>query len=129
MYRELVISIIIIGLIFSLEYITQKSTSKYLEETISDIKEIKEELNTEGKDEIILKEKVREKYKKWNEYYKILAFYIEHNELEKIQANYVSGKGCIEVKEYETANVEFDETIFLLEHLKEKYLLKLKNIF
>ena len=129
MYRELIISIIIIVLIFSLEYVTQKSSENYLIDTINNINEIKDEISKESIDNEIIKQKTSEKYEKWTESYKILAYYIEHNELEKIQTSFVEGKSFIEVQEYKNAYVELEKTVFLLEHLKEKYLLKLKNIF
>ena len=37
----------------------------------------------------------------WNEKHKKLAYYIEHDELEKVETELVYLKGNIEVKEYE----------------------------
>ena len=83
MYKELVISIIIIILIFSLDYITQKYTDFAINEAISNLNEIKESLKEENVDNKKAIEDAEEKYNRWLEHHKRLAFYIEHNELEK----------------------------------------------
>ena len=90
MYKELVISIIIIILIFSLDYITQKYTDFAINEAISNLHEIKESLKEENVDNKKAIEDAEKKYNRWLEHHKRLAFYIEHNELEKVETNFVS---------------------------------------
>ena len=212
MYKELVISIIIVTSIFVLDYITQKYTDNVINEAIQDLNTIKialkerkeeeeglneeeneeetseieknneteeqneieeqneteetnegeeeneteetndeeeneiEETNdeekneteetNEGKEEIekldedekILKQ-ASENYEKWLKYHKRLAFYIEHNELEKVETNYVAGKSFIENAKYEDAISEIEKTIFVLKHINDKYSVNLENIF
>ena len=155
MYKELVISIIIVASIFVLDYITQKYTDNVINEAIQDLNTIKlalkerkeeeeglneeenetEETN-EGEEEIekldeeekILKQ-ASENYEKWLKYHKTLAFYIEHNELEKVETNYVAGKSFIENAKYEDAMSEIEKTIFVLQHINDKYSVNLENIF
>ena len=80
MYKELVISIIIIILIFSLDYITQKYTDFAINEAISNLNEIKESLKEENVDNKKAIEDTEEKYNRWLEHHKRLAFYLEHHE-------------------------------------------------
>ena len=129
MYKELVISIIIIILIFSLDYITQKYTDFAINEAISNLHEIKESLKEENVDNKKVVEEVEEKYDRWIEHHKRLAFYIEHNELEKVETNFVSGKSFIESAKYEDAISELEKTIFILQHINDKYSVNLENIF
>lgn len=155
MYKELVISIIIVVSIFVLDYITQKYTDNVINEAIQDLNTIKlalkerkeeekglneeenetEEINEgeeefEGldEDEKILK-LASDNYEKWLKYHKRLAFYIEHNELEKVETNYVTGKSFIENAKYEDAMSEVEKTIFVLQHINDKYSVNLENIF
>lgn len=155
MYKELVISIIIVVSIFVLDYITQKYTDNVINEAIQDLNTIKlalkerkeeeEELNEEeneteeinegeeefeglDEDEKILK-LASDNYEKWLKYHKRLAFYIEHNELEKVETNYVTGKSFIENAKYEDAMSEVEKTIFVLQHINDKYSVNLENIF
>ena len=129
MYKELVISIIIIILIFSLDYITQKYTDFAINEAISNLHEIKESLKEENVDNKKAIEDTEEKYNRWLEHHKRLAFYIEHNELEKVETNFVSGKSFIESAKYEDAISELEKTIFILQHINDKYSVNLENIF
>ena len=129
MYKELVISIIIIILIFSLDYITQKYTDFAINEAISNLHEIKESLKEENVDNKKAIEDAEEKYNRWLEHHKRLAFYIEHNELEKVETNFVSGKSFIESSKYEDAISELEKTIFILQHINDKYSVNLENIF
>lgn len=129
MYKELVISIIIIILIFSLDYITQKYTDFAINEAISNLHEIKESLKEENVDNKKAIEDAEKKYNRWLEHHKRLAFYIEHNELEKVETNFVSGKSFIESAKYEDAISELEKTIFILQHINDKYSVNLENIF
>ena len=178
MYKELVISIIIVTSIFVLDYITQKYTDNVINEAIQDLNTIKialkerkeeeeglneeeneeetseieknneteeqneieeqneteetneneEEIEKLDEDEKILKQ-ASENYEKWLKYHKRLAFYIEHNELEKVETNYVTGKSFIENAKYEDAMSEVEKTIYVLQHINDKYSINLENIF
>ena len=133
MYRELIISAIIISSIFMLDCLTQKYTDKSINEAIQDlniIKEnMKENIKDKKKDNKELVKKCNKYYQKWIDYHKHLAFYIEHNELEKVETYYVSGKSFIETKDYENAINELEKTIFVMQHINDKYSVNLENIF
>lgn len=153
MYKELVISAIIVISIFVLDYITQKYTDNVINDAIQDLNTIKlalkerkeeglneeenekeeanegeEEIEKLDEDEKILKQ-ASDNYEKWLKYHKRLAFYIEHNELEKVETNYVAGKSFIENAKYEDAMSEVEKTIFVLQHINDKYSINLENIF
>ena len=116
-------------MIFSLDYITQKYTDFAINEAISNLHEIKESLKEENVDNKKAIEDAEKKYNRWLEHHKRLAFYIEHNELEKVETNFVSGKSFIESAKYEDAISELEKTIFILQHINDKYSVNLENIF
>ena len=129
MYKELVISAIIIVSIFILDFITQKYTDNVINEAIQDLTSIKQAMRQEPeKNEEVLKQ-ANDNYDKWLEFHKRLAFYIEHNELEKVETNYVAGKSFIENAKYEDAISEIEKTIFVLKHINDKYSVNFQNIF
>ena len=129
MYKELIISSIIVVSIFLLDYATQKCTDNYINEAIQDLKEIKEIIQKKDVDNEKAKKNIKEKYEKWLKYHKVLAFFIEHNELEKVETNYVSVKSLVKSSEFENALSELEKTIYVLEHIHDKYSVKWANIF
>ena len=129
MYKELVISLIIVVTIFALDCITQKYTEKAINGTIQDLTEIGEVIKKDNVDYEKITKDANEKYEKWLNYHKTLAFYIEHNELEKVETDFVAGKSFIETASYEDAFSELEKTIFVLKHINDKYSIKLENIF
>ena len=129
MYKELIISAIIVISIFVLDYITQKYTDKVINEAIQDLTIIKQAMKQEDFDNEKILKKSNDNYEKWMKYHKKLAFYIEHNELEKVETNYVAGKSVIENEKYEDALSEIEKTIFVWQHINDKYSINLENIF
>lgn len=65
----------------------------------------------------------------WDKKYQALAYYIEHDELEKVSEALVRAKSNINAEEYNTAIENIDGCIFLLQHIEEKDKFSLKNIF
>ena len=129
MYRELVISALIIISIFLLDRITQNYTDKVINEAIQDLNIIKQNIKEENLENKEIVKDCNEKYQKWLNYHKRLAFYIEHNELEKVETNYVASKSFIETENYEDASSELEKTIFVMQHINDKYSVNLENIF
>ena len=58
-----------------------------------------------------------------------LAYYIEHNELEKVEDNLTGLDSLTETEEYADAIKELDRCVFILKHIQEKYAFNLENIF
>ena len=129
MYKELIISAVIVISIFVLDYITQKYTDDAINDAIQDLTTIKQALQEDNVNEEKVVRDAGENYEKWLNYHKTLAFYIEHNELEKVETNYVSGNSFIENAKYEDALSELEKTIFVLQHINDKYSVNLENIF
>lgn len=129
MYREIIISVLIIVSIFTFDKMTQRYTDKTINDAIQDLNMIKQNIKEEIIDNKEVVKKCNEKYQKWLRYHKYLAFYIEHNELEKVEINYVAGKSLIEMEKYEEAISEIEKTIFVMQHINDKYSVNLENIF
>lgn len=129
MYKELIISALIVISIFALDYITQKYTDDTINEAIQDLTMIKQALQEDNVNQEKVINDASENYDKWLKHHKKLAFYIEHNELEKVETNYVSGNSFIENAKYEDALSELEKTIFVLQHINDKYSVNLENIF
>ena len=74
-------------------------------------------------------EKIDSLYKYWNNMYKKMAYYIEHDELEKIELYITALKSNVETEEYGQAVEKIDSCIFILKHIEAKYSFNLQNIF
>ena len=127
MYKEISIIIIVIALILFLDIATNHYTS-YATNTLSeDLKILRENVLSENEEEI--NKKMQEIENKWNEYNEILAYYIEHDELEKVETELTTLKGGLEVKEYTHCIGNLDASIFILEHIQDKEKFSIQSIF
>ena len=126
--KEIIISIVIIICILIGNGITQNYTNYATEHTSSQLSSLKEEI-TNNKDNENLKNKINKIHEEWDEKYEKLAYYIEHNELEKIETGLTLIRSYIETEEHADCIGKVDETIYLLRHLEDKNKFSLKNIF
>lgn len=129
MTKELIISIIIVILIFIGDTVTQNYTKESVENTIQDLKELRQEMMDEN---VILEStinKIELIHQKWDNIYEKLAYYIEHDELEKVETELTGIKGYIDKEEYTEAVAEVDKSMYILEHIRDKNNFNLKNIF
>ena len=129
MYKELIISIIIIAGIFSIDYFLQKNTTETITTTTENLSELKERIEKNDINEDEIKDTTNKIYDEWNENHQKLVFYIEHDELEKVEIDFAACKSLIESKEYNFAISELEKVTFALQHIKDKYLFELQNIF
>ena len=134
MVKEFFICTIILILIFIGNGITQgysRSSIENINEKLANLREEmnKEEMNKEemNHEEIVKKEE--EIDKEWEEMFSRLAYYIEHEELEKVSKNLENTKTYIKLKEYNNAIKEINEGIYILNHIEDKYSFNLQNIF
>ena len=74
-------------------------------------------------------EKIDELDKNWKHKHDKLAYYIEHDELEKVETGLTGLKASLAVEDYEAGVVELEKAIYLLEHIKEKQVFSFINIF
>ncbi len=127
MYKEVVICIIIVVTIISLDIFTQKYTQSTTSEITQIFSDLKGEILKEDKEQI--NSKVKKLDEKWGQKHDRLAYYIEHDELEKVDTAIVSLKSFIETDDYSSAIAELDNGKFILEHIQKKYAFNLENIF
>ncbi len=65
----------------------------------------------------------------WEERYEKMAYYIEHDELEKVETELTKLKPDIDMEEYSMGVENLDSCSFILEHIKDKSALKIVNVF
>lgn len=127
MFKETVTCIIIIVLIVCLDLFTQNYTKQSVETMTEELALIKEEMTLGNKEKT--KEKIDELNQKWKEKHDKLAYYIEHDELEKVDTAIVNMKSYFETEDISSASAELEEGKFILEHIEDKNSFNLQNIF
>lgn len=131
MTKELIISIIIVVIIVTGDILTTKNTDKCIQETKGKLLQMEQELQ-KSDDEIDgenLKKQMESILSDWKVKHRKLAIYIEHNELEKVETDLSSLNGYLKQEEYGDANAQIDVSIYVLEHIKNKTILNIINIF
>lgn len=129
MYKEIIICVVVIIIVVGLNILTQNYTKESIALMTDNLESLKQTMVTEEQDEDNINEQIDNILNNWNNRHKILAYYIEHDELEKVETELVLLKGNIEVQEYEQGIPNLSNCIFILEHIKEKTALQIKNIF
>ena len=127
MFKETIISIIIVISIFSIDIFTQKYTNKAVSEVTTTFSELKTGLLNKNQDDI--KNKVNEVDEKWSSVHDKLAYYIEHDELEKFDTAIIQAKSFVKNDDVSSAIAELETGKFVLEHIERKYKFNLQNIF
>lgn len=129
MYKEVVISTIIIIAIIILNVVTQN----YTKSTVSQIKEhlnnTKEELVKEEPDYDMALKKAKETFEKWEELDEIIVLYTEHSEIEKVSTAIISMQSFIEMEDDSQAVDSIDRCNYILKNIESKERLSLDNIF
>ena len=129
MTKELLICIIIVILICVGDFFTQKYTKLCISEAESGLHELRETLMKEEVDSESAKREMTEILEKWSKRHPKLSYYIEHDEIEKVETELAGIKAYIEIEEYKEAVVEVDKAGYILEHIKNKNVFNLENIF
>ena len=127
MIKETVICIIIVIGIIGLELLTQNFTEKTVKEITEIFSKIENEIVKQNIEQI--KVELENISNKWEEKQKRLAYYIEHDELEKVHTAIVTMKSYIKTNDFSSAMAELEEGKFVIEHIKEKNSFNLQNIF
>lgn len=127
MRKEFVICIIIIVTITVGNIVIKNYTNSAGKDMISKLEELKISIGKNNSEEI--EKKLSEVNQIWEEKQAKLAYFIEHNEIEKVDVNLVSLKSYVEINDLEEAKREVDESCFSVQHIEEKYAFNLKNIF
>ncbi|MFQ9297606.1 MAG: DUF4363 family protein [Clostridia bacterium] len=127
MHKELVICIILVTLIIIGDIITQNYTKNTVNYITNELETLKQGLIEKSKEQV--DDKINKIDEKWNEAHDKLAYYIEHDELEKVETNFTACKSLAKTEEYEQAISELEKTVYVLEHITDKYSFDLVNIF
>ena len=129
MHKELIICLFIILLIISLDLITKYSTENIVNILNDDLENFKEILIKDNVEQKEVKEKMGDIMNLWRKKYEVLAYYIEHDELEKVETELTSLSSSIDIEEYDDGVENIDRCIFILNHIQNKYVMEIKNIF
>ena len=127
MYKEIIIVVVVIAIVVGLDIITNNYTKKSVELISKELEILKEEIFKKNKEKAeVQMKKVQEE---WEKRYNVLAFYIEHDELEKVKTELTGLEADLSVEEYKHCISELEKTIFILEHIKEKEEFHFRSIF
>lgn len=126
MLKEIIISITIIVIIFSLDFLTRSYTDESIKQTTIMLDSLKEKIKN-GEDST--NKNIEELIDSWWNKRKKLSYFIEHDELEKVDTNLTNLKSYIEVSDYDMAINSIDEVKYILEHIKQKNSFSLANVF
>ncbi|MCI8444739.1 MAG: DUF4363 family protein [Clostridia bacterium] len=132
MGKEIIICMVIVIVIIVGNIVTQNYTVKSVEKLSQQLEELKVDLKeVREKQEVSkqTKEKMERVQENWKERHNKLAYFIEHDELEKVEDNLTGIKSFIETQEYAEAISQLDKGVFILKHIEEKYDFNLENIF
>lgn len=127
MYKEFIIIIVVIALIIGLDIVTNNYTKSSVSILSDELNIIREDILQENKEKA-QKQMINIKCI-WEKRYNILAYYIEHDELEKVDTELTSLAAFLNVEEYGECVSELDKTIFILEHIEEKEKFDVRSIF
>ncbi len=127
MYKEILIAILIVVFIYGLDIITNNYTINATNILSEQLEELKQEIKNENNEAI--KHKTNEILDEWKKHYNVLAYYIEHDELEKVETELTILKAEQETKQYEECIKEIETTKFILNHIEDKEKFTIQSIF
>ena len=128
MKKETIICIIVVALIVIINTIETRNTKNSFEELVTELDEVRSTLVSENENEN-LKEKIDKIIKDWKDKNEKIAYYIEHNELEKLEMYLWELNSYVETGEKNMAIQVLDTCKYMTAHIEEKYKFSLKNIF
>lgn len=129
MRKEWIICLIVIFIVAVADIITQNYTKKSVEVIDSKLETLKQELIKKEIEQEKVNEQMKGVMEVWKEKYEKLAYFIEHDELEKVETELTSLSAHIDIEEYEDGVPELEKSIFILNHIKDKFKFDIKNIF
>ena len=129
MNKELIICIVIIILIIVGNAITQNYTRQNIQDISTALEKLEEELIVQEINWNNAKSHYYDINKKWKDVKNIMSYFIEHDELEKVETNLVGLNSFIDMRDEKEAVAELNRAIFVLKHIEDKNNLNLRNIF
>ena len=134
--KEIIIITVIIILIIIVHVVTQNYTRNNvatINEKISNFQEVARKLDeSEQEDEERKKEllkDVKDLRTEWQKINSNMAFYIEHDELEKVNTSLILSEGYLSMSEYGQGVSELENCKYILQHIQDKESLKIINLF
>ena len=131
MKKEIVICTVVILVVVLGNMITQNYTKQCINTLTIQLSELKEKISMKEKNTTKeeLEEKSKEIKENWDNMQETLSYYIEHDELEKVETQLTLLEGEMQTKLYDDAIPEIEKCEFILEHIADKTALSIKNIF
>lgn len=129
MLKESIICVVIVITIIFGNNVTQSYTKESVSELTSGLMLLREDITPEEVEHEKAQNKIEEVYKQWGERHDKLAYFIEHDELEKVETELIAIKSYVESEEYEDSVSELDKCVFILQHIEDKYAFNLQNVF
>lgn len=127
MYKELIIILSVIALIVGLDIASNHYTQDSVTILSKELNELRKDILQ--KDKVAGQQKMEKIKEEWKERYNVLAYYIEHDELEKVETQLVGVAAYLNMEEYTDCISDLDTTIFILEHIEEKTKFDVRSIF
>ncbi len=129
MYKEAIICITVLIIIFGLNYITEKNTDSTVQAMYENLKIVREDILKENPNKEVAMQHAIDAYNKWEDKDDVMAYYIEHNELEKVKTALTSMRSFVETEEYVQGVEAIDRCMYILDHIYEREKVSLDNIF
>jgi len=127
MYKELCVIIVVLILVLFFNDITQDYTKECVESVNSQLNGLKGSILEEKYDKT--SDLINEILNNWKDRKEKLEYFIEHDELEKVETELMSLKANIEIKEYEHGVPDIQKAMFTLNHIQDKFAFRVQNIF
>ena len=127
--RETIIIILILIIIIVGAIVIQNYLNKTADLVVGKLNKLKENMKKEEIVQEDIKKEVEDVYSSWESVNEKWSTIVLHDEIDLIETSLVKMKSGIESGDYDDSIRELDTSIFLLNHIKEKEKLCLKNIF
>lgn len=129
MYKEIIVCILVVILIISMDLLSNNYTKKVFFSINDSLGNLRNQMLKEDKDVNKINDEITKVEQAWNSKLNLLSCYIEHNELEKVARQLTLIKGNIDVEEYNQAVPQLDDCVYVINHIKDKESLLLRNLF
>ncbi len=129
MLKESIICIIIVIAIIFGNNTTQDYTKESISELSSGLLTLRGNVNQENMEDENIQKEAQEIYEHWEKRHEKLAYFIEHDELEKVETELIAIKSEVETGNYEELISAIDKSVFILKHIEDKYAFNLQNVF
>ncbi len=125
--KEYLIVLMILVIIFLIDFMTNKSLGKSTEWMRNGIESVEKKVKEQNQEEA--KNEFYELEGRWKDDVSRLALFVEHNELEKISGDIVLIESNFDTGDTDELFQNISDLKFMLEHIEEKNQLKWKNLF